>query len=160
PLLTDALKRPPRGDVHLAVEYLALLDRLAPPDRDAMDWLRMPPLAVAPEAAEAARRVRSRLPGPAAPLALIAPGARYGPAKRWGAERYAELARRLIARGHTVAVCGGAEERETCERVAGAAGALSLAGETSLDELAGLCAMAAFTVSNDSGFAHLSAAVG
>ena len=164
-LLTDALARPGRGELHLGAEYLALVDRLIGageaepvPDRR----LALPALPVSAQSLAAARTVRSTLGREDVPLALLAPGARYGPAKRWHPARYAELGRRLRSRGYGVAVCGAPEEREVCETVANAAGAgtKTLAGETTLDQLAGLCALAALTVSNDSGFAHLSAAVG
>lgn len=166
-LLTDALRRPARGERHLAGEFLALSDRLdsgagshgAPPDGPR---LALGALPVDSEARAAARAIAERAGVAAARLALLAPGARYGPAKRWDPARYAELGRRLIARGFGVAVCGGAEERAECEALAHAIGApaASLAGRTTLREVSGLCADAAVTVSNDSGFAHLSAAVG
>jgi heptosyltransferase-2 len=91
---------------------------------------------------------------------LLGPGAIYGPAKRWDAARYAELARRLVARGCAVLVCGAPSEVETCEHIARAAGVRSVAGTTDLLTQAGLCARAAVVVCNDSGLAHLAAAVG
>src|SRR5262249_25046725 len=53
-------------------------------------------------------------------------------------------------------------ERVLCETVAVAIGdgARSLAGTTDLPVLAALCARAALVVSNDSGMAHLAAAIG
>jgi heptosyltransferase-2 len=93
---------------------------------------------------------------------VLGPGAIYGPAKRWEAERFAALARSLAADGFRVLVCGAPAERDLCAGVAAraGAGALSIAGETSLPLQAGLCAIAALAVCNDSGLAHLAAAVG
>ncbi|HEY6866202.1 MAG TPA: glycosyltransferase family 9 protein, partial [Candidatus Eisenbacteria bacterium] len=87
---------------------------------------------------------------------------RYGPAKRWGVPRFAAAARALAARGFRVLVCGAAGERDECEAVAAAAGpgVRSLAGETDLPVQAALCARAAVALCNDSGLAHLAAAVG
>src|SRR5436190_12175759 len=146
PLLTDAWRRPSRGDLHLAAEYLALrlpLSRahpafaaLAAPDRG--DALALPALEVEGAARDAARALRSSLAPESAPLALLAPGARYGPAKRWSADRYVELGRRLISRGFALAVCGTREEAAICDQVAAGANVRSLAGQTPLATLAAL----------------------
>jgi heptosyltransferase-2 len=61
-----------------------------------------------------------------------------------------------------VLVCGAASDREPCAEVAARAaeGVVSLAGETGITLQAGLCATASLAVCNDSGLAHLAAAVG
>jgi heptosyltransferase-2 len=154
PLLTDALRRPPRGDLHLAEEFLALGERAGLARGGAPGAL-----AVAEGwRAEAVRLLGEA--GPARPYAVLAPGAAYGPAKRWSAERFADAGRRLAARGWRVLLCGGAGERGTCDEVAARCGAESLAGRTSLTAMAALCAGADAVVSNDSGLAHLAGAVG
>lgn len=142
-LLTDALHRPPRGESHLSREYLALAQRAGASE------VPLPALP-ADRPAEA--------PGA---CAVLAPGAVYGPAKRWPEAGFIEVGRALTARGIAVLVCGAQGDAPVCERVAaGIPGARSLAGRTSLAEQAGLCAAAAIAVSNDSGLAHLAAAVG
>ena len=165
-LLTRAVKRPARGARHLSQEYLDLGRALAGGRVEA--YGDSAPLVV-PEAWAASARTLLEARGlDGAPLALLGPGALYGPAKRWEASRVVELGARLAARGHAVAVCGAASERATCEAVASGiadrrgAGTrvASLAGATSLFEQAGLCALAAVAVCNDSGLAHLAAAVG
>lgn len=96
----------------------------------------------------------------AAPLALC-PGAEYGPAKRWPASSYAELARRLIGAGRAVWIVGSERERGLGEDIARQApGARNLAGETTLVGAVDLLAAAAGVVSNDSGLMHVAAAVG
>jgi heptosyltransferase-2 len=168
-LLTVAARRVARGERHLSLEYLDLLQRMrhhlgeAAPDAAAPG--AMPPLPLLPVPAVArtgAELLMRSQAGAPTRYALLAPGARYGPAKRWESGRYADLGRRLAARGLTIAVCGTDEDQEVCESVAEAIGApaVSLAGRTAPGPLAGLCAGAALAVSNDSGFAHLSAAVG
>lgn len=89
------------------------------------------------------------------PYGIFCPGAEYGPAKRWPAERFGELAARLPVK---VALLGSGKDRATCEQVN--AGALNLAGNTTLDEAIELIAGAAFVVSNDSGLMHVAAALG
>lgn len=152
-LLTRALRRPARGDLHLSREYLAL--------GEAAGVTAAGPPPVLPLAADAMAEARA-LAGRAAdgPYAVLAPGATYGPAKRWPAARFAETGRRLAERGWKLLACGTAAERESCEEVARGCGATPLAGRTSLAAMAALCAGAAAVVSNDSGLAHLAAAAG
>ena len=156
PLLTRALRRPPRGDLHLSREYLALGATLGARE------VPVPTLTVGDEAREAAAALRQGTAAARAPCAVLGPGAVYGAAKRWPAERFAETGRRLAARGMAVLVCGAAAERETCEAVSHAIGdgSVSLAGRTSLGAQAALCAGASLAVCNDSGLAHLAAATG
>lgn len=156
-LLSRALAREPRGDRHLSDEYLRLATAL-----EARGGA-LPDLPVADGAADAARALRSAHPPLAGGAwAMLGPGAIYGPAKQWGAERFAALGRRLAARGLGIAVCGTDAERTTCDALAAGIGegAVSLAGRTPLPVLAALCAGAALAVCNDSGLAHLAAATG
>lgn len=163
PLLTIAPPRPQRGDMHLAAEYVALGESLlgSPPD-PAGSLEDMPALVPHERGLAAAARLLATRGLDASRLAILGPGAVYGPAKRWPHDRYAALGRRLVAHGYAVLVCGAASEQATCETVAQAIGAAahSLAGETDLDCQAALCARAEVAVCNDSGLAHLSAAVG
>ena len=155
-LLTHAFLRPARGELHLSAEYLALggpLGAAAGP---------LPALEPPPEARERAAELLSRRGLKGAPYAILGPGASYGPAKRWAAERFAALGRALAGRGLGVLVCGNGAERELCLNVAAevGGGALALAGETDLGLQAGLCEGTAVAVCNDSGLAHLSASTG
>ena len=170
-VLTLALARPPRGELHLSREYLALglaLDEVleVAPGRAAADpAVALPSLVPPPGAEERAQEVLERILAPAVagrPFALLGPAARYGPAKRWAASRFAAAGAALAGRGFQVLVCGAASERAECEAVAGAAGrgVVSLAGLADLAVQAALCARAAVALCNDSGLAHLSAAVG
>jgi heptosyltransferase-2 len=93
----------------------------------------------------------------------FAPGAEYGPAKCWPAERYAELARMLHERhGLPVLLLGSSREAALCEQIASAAPGTSrvLAGKTSLIDAMALIAAARGVVSNDSGLMHVAAAFG
>ncbi len=81
--------------------------------------------------------------------------------KEWRAEGFAEVARHFLQKNSAVALIGSARERERCEQIAALApGAVNLAGETTLSELAALLARAAVCVSNDSGPMHLAVALG
>lgn len=94
---------------------------------------------------------------------VFAPGAEYGPAKRWPAAHFAELARRLE---RTVVLLGSDKEFALCNEIAVPVNAqqpgkcLNLAGKTSLADALRVIAAAKATVSNDSGLMHVAAALG
>jgi len=96
------------------------------------------------------------------PVAVLCPGAEYGPAKRWPANHFAALARGLAARGCAVWLVGSQKDRDTGAEIARAAdGACrNLCGDTSLGEAIDLIASGTAVVSNDSGLMHVAAALG
>jgi heptosyltransferase-2 len=94
---------------------------------------------------------------------VFAPGAEYGPAKRWPASHYAELARSLHASSALpVVLLGSGSEAALCEEIAAAApdACRVLAGKVPLLEAMALIAGARGLVSNDSGLMHVAAAFG
>jgi heptosyltransferase-2 len=156
-LLTDALPAP-AGTAHQLRDYDGLLEAAGiSPDRD-------PPRLPIPE--ETSRRAEQALEAAglvsAKNLVLLAPGSAFAPTKRWPSDRYARLADALSARGFAAALVIGPGEAEIGTRVAGLARTrVPVLGED-LDpvELAAVLARARVLVSNDSGPAHLAAAVG
>ncbi|WP_405140984.1 glycosyltransferase family 9 protein [Sphaerisporangium sp. NBC_01403] len=93
---------------------------------------------------------------------VIHPGAGQA-AKRWPPDRFAEVARTMVAEGLRVVVTGSGRERPMALLVAALGGLAPrdvLAGRTSLKELAALVAGAALVVSADTGVAHLATAYG
>jgi heptosyltransferase-2 len=96
------------------------------------------------------------------PYGVLIPGARW-PNKRWTVEGFAAVGRWLRDEmGTEPVLAGGAGERERCDAVAEAmgGGALRLAGETDLRQLAALLKGARVAVGNDSGPGHVATAVG
>ena len=94
---------------------------------------------------------------------VFAPGAEYGPAKRWPADHYAALARSLhAADGVPIVLLGSKGEADLCESIAAAApGACRvLAGKTSLFDAMALIAASRGLASNDSGLMHVAAGFG
>jgi len=94
---------------------------------------------------------------------VMAPGAEYGPAKRWPVSHFAELAAALP---QDVVLLGSAKERALCEAIVALAQPgktqgrlLNLAGQTSLPQAFALIASAYRVVSNDSGLMHVAAAL-
>jgi heptosyltransferase-2 len=102
---------------------------------------------------------------PSAPVVVLNPGATNSRAKQWLPERFAAVGDALGDRaGARVAVVGSAGEAATARRVASAmrdpSRAVVLAGRTSVSELIGVLSHAVALVSNDTGPAHLGAALG
>lgn len=130
-----------------------------PPGRALSGELPDPLLAVDPLAVIAAKVALGLKP--AERLVALCPGAEYGPAKRWPAEHFAEVAARLKARGMTPVVLGTQKDAPTglaIEQLSHGA-ALNLAGRTSLDQAIHLIAGSAIVITNDSGLMHVAAAL-
>ncbi len=95
-------------------------------------------------------------------FAILNPGAGWQ-SKRWPAERYGELARRLFDEQElsSLAVWGPAAELELAEEIVAASrGAAKLAPATSMQQLASLSRQAKLFVGSDTGPLHLAVAVG
>jgi heptosyltransferase-2 len=95
------------------------------------------------------------------PVVGLNPGAAYGPAKRWPAERYAGLAKRLAAeRGATLLVFGTPADTEAAAEIGAAAPGrvIDLTGKTTLAEAMALIGRCDAFVTNDSGLMHVAAA--
>ena len=95
------------------------------------------------------------------PVTAFAPGAEYGPAKRWPAAHFAALGRVLVDRGAQVWLFGSAKDSAIAREIVAAIGthAVDLTGRTSLDEAIDLMSLASRVVSNDSGLMHIAAAL-
>jgi heptosyltransferase-2 len=94
---------------------------------------------------------------------VFAPGAEFGPAKRWPAAHYSALARLLDC---PVVLLGSGKEFALCEEIAAPVNAeqpgkcLNLAGKTTLAQAFSAIAATKNVVSNDSGLMHVAAAFG
>jgi ADP-heptose:LPS heptosyltransferase len=132
----------------------------------------VPPVALEPTFAATPEELRTasayRKPH-ADGLVVIHPGATDS-RRRWPAESFAEIARRLSEEGIQVLVIGDASDVETANTIVdlGRSGAdpgraalvTSLAGRLSLSGLVGLLASADVVLGNDSGPRHLAQALG
>jgi heptosyltransferase-2 len=98
---------------------------------------------------------------PSAKIVALCPGAEYGPAKRWPASYYAEVARVKIAQGWQVWLFGSDKDKEAAEQInKEAAGAcIDFTGRTSLAEAVDLMSLVNTVVTNDSGLMHVAAAL-
>jgi len=95
------------------------------------------------------------------PVAAFCIGAEYGPAKRWPAQHFAELAKLLSARGYAIWLVGSPKDAEIGAAVQSQSGGIcrDLCGKTGLSEAIDLLALARLVVSNDSGLMHVAAAL-
>ncbi len=141
--------------VYMVWEYLDLLQPLACEyDGFGME-LVADPMSVA--------RVKEYLVGDR-PLVGIAPGAAYGPAKRWPVERFAAVADRLVeeAGAQCVLLTGPGEEetRDTIRKLARHELTICDEARPTVDTLKATVSLLKLIVCNDSGPRHVAMAMG
>ncbi|MDY0149458.1 MAG: lipopolysaccharide heptosyltransferase II [Kiritimatiellia bacterium] len=155
-MLTEIRRHTPApGRIHQVFEYLDLFF----PGAHRRTFVP-PSLAVPPPVLERLHDTLADLPRPW--ISLI-PGAARGPSKQWPTEHYALAAAKLMAEtGGSIITLGTEAEDAVCQQVAAAAApnGMNLAGQTTLEELAGVLALSAGVLCNDSGGMHLAAALG
>jgi ADP-heptose:LPS heptosyltransferase len=144
-------------ELHEAARHVRLFEHLGlpPGPPPAMSF----PVTAADEAEHAATLSAAGLvPGR---YVVLHPGA-SSPTRRWPVERYAEVGDVLAADGWDVVVTGVPGERELSAAVTArmTAPVTDLTGSTSLGGLAALLRDSALLIGNDTGSAHLAAAVG
>jgi ADP-heptose:LPS heptosyltransferase len=162
---TAAASEPPRGhlryphEIHEIDRHLRLMAHLglSVGDEPAVRALEF---GVRPEDEAEDADLRTRHGLAAGSYVVVHPGA-TSPSRRWPAERFAAVADDIAARGLRVVVTGVTAEREVTADVVRRARSrpLDLTGVTSLGGLALLLRSAAVVVANDTGTAHLAAAV-
>jgi len=158
-LLTHRLKNPAKGQRPPMVAFYSSLsgDTDVAADR--------PQLHLDTATADATLRVLGLQRGG---YYVMAPGAEFGPAKRWPTSHFAELARQLTL---PVVLLGSGKEAELCAEIVQASASpgtlpgatttvINLAGKTTLAQA--LCVISATRamVSNDSGLMHVAAGFG
>jgi len=163
-LLTEPVGLPAPGHVgHQSAEYLELLFRAGLVEHRAGPVRQVNLALTKAERRWAAEELKALgLDGPRYFVGLN-PGASFGPAKRWPAERFAALGDRLVgALGADVLVFGAEAERPLAETVARLMQhtPVVLAGNTTLRQWMALTARCRVVVTNDSGPMHVAAALG
>lgn len=97
------------------------------------------------------------------PLVALCPGSINSRAKRWPAERYAELADRVMDElGAEVLLIGSGAEADVAAAVRGRMmnQPVILTGETNLDQLVATLSLVDLLITNDTGPAHIASALG
>ncbi len=95
-------------------------------------------------------------------FALMVPGgSAHRAGKRWPAENYAEIARRLGARGITTVLIGAEADKDAADPIlAGCKTAMSLLDHTEILDLPAIARLAWAALGNDTGPMHLAVAAG
>lgn len=96
------------------------------------------------------------------PVVGIAPGATYGPAKKWFPERFAAVADKIAdTLNCQVIILGGKSDTDTAANVRKLArtAPINLAGKTNLKEAVYLISQCRLFISNDSGLMHVAGAL-
>jgi heptosyltransferase-2 len=130
----------------------------------------LPRVGATPEAVHAAHALLTRAGAGEQPYVALLPGAAYGQAKQWPAERMADVAARVIrTHGVSCVVLGATHDRLAAREIESwlrvhapdaASACVDLVGQTSLGALTAILERALVCVSNDSGGMHVAAATG
>lgn len=158
-LLTDARRIDRRRMPQLVARYAALaVPAGTPPPAPAAPVL-------IPDPANLARAMRALSLALERPVAILCPGAEFGPAKRWPVEHFSDLAQRFIGDGFDVWIVGSPNDAPVASALKTAMGGRAaavadLTGRTDLGTAVDLMSVASVVVSNDSGLMHAAAAVG
>ena len=96
------------------------------------------------------------------PVVALCPGSVNSRAKRWPAARYAALADKLIESRRQVLLIGSADEADVTREVTNRMQQkpVVLTGKTSLDQITSVLSLVDLVVTNDTGPAHIAAALG
>lgn len=169
-LLTRKIRKPGRKEKLHQTDYYRVLVRGLGAEPESAG----PAISASPASVDRANAIllKHRWPTDGQDVRLIAvmPGAAYGQAKQWPADRMAEVTARLVRdRGVRCVVLGAASDRPVARAIESwlrerfpkeASLVLDLTGQTSVGELVGLLSRAELCVSNDSGGMHVAAALG
>jgi heptosyltransferase-2 len=168
PLLTHPLSLPSwRSERHEVFYYLNIVSELERLLYGASRVEEHEPrfmLGVSEERKRDALRILSRYGARGGrKLVALCPGSTNSRAKRWPAERFAALADRLIEEMYAeVLLVGSTDEAEVSREVARLMRhkPLMLTGETDLSQLTAILSLVDLLVTNDTGPAHIAAALG
>ena len=158
-LVNDARRLDEKALARLVDRYAALAGRRGEP---------VPPTAapcLVPNAANRTAAVAALTLATGRGVAMLCPGAEFGPAKRWPPEQFAALALKFLADGLDVWLIGSPNDKPAGEAIVRAAGVAGkeihdLTGRSDLGTAVDLLSLASVVVSNDSGLMHAAAAVG
>jgi heptosyltransferase-2 len=166
--IKQLISTPPRASrsafqasAHQIHEYLHLAAALgANPEPVA------PQIVVPPDEIKAVAQKFNIQPANNRPVLGLNPGAEYGPAKRWPADRFIAAAREIQKRTNCLwLVLGGKGDVTPAGEIASSiskstSAVINLAGQTSLRELCAVTKLCRALLTNDTGPMHIAAALG
>lgn len=156
-VLTHALPKPSKNAKPPMIQWYGQLGAYSG------DLLESPVLNVEAEICNTACTEFGLQPG----FLALAPGAEFGPAKRWPAEHFAEVTAGFLLHNtlQKAVLFGGPKDSGFCEDIVSLlpldlqARACNLAGQTSLAQAVSLLSAASQLLTNDSGLMHVAAAL-
>ena len=167
PLLSTAIPSPAwKDERHESFYYLnivAELERLLLGTSSLAEIKPRPELFVSDERKAAARGALEKAGAQLRkPLVIICPGSVNSRAKRWPAERYGQLVDRLAEAGMDVVLIGSPGELRVSMDVSSRAKSapILLTGKTTVAEAVAIISVGDLLITNDTGPAHLGAALG
>lgn len=160
-VLTHPLPKPAKSNKPPMIEWYGRLGGIQP------DALAYPELQVDPGMVTAALAQFKEQFNLSSGFLALAPGAEFGPAKRWPAEHFAQVAAAFLEQNQTqhAVLFGGPKDQAFCGEILALlplplrSRAVSLAGSTSLAQAVALMSTASQLVTNDSGLMHVAAAL-
>ena len=161
-LLTETKANSPKMQRIPMVEHYA---NLFAPSRNSAAAIRVPQLTPTASVLEAARTRLQAAGIQTDTLAVLCPGAEYGPSKRWPAAHFAALAQSILNAKPTASVVllGSPSDRVIGDAIVSGAASqgrmFNWCGATSLDEAIAIISLCSKVVSNDSGLMHIAAAL-
>lgn len=139
--------------LHLKYHYLNILEHLGLKVEDRPYHLTLPSNLLT--AAET--RLRQAGLRPEDPTVVIKPGSSFGPARVWPLNHQVGLIKKLISESYQVALVGSQASQEISRQIMPQidSRAVDLTGQLTLEETAGILAMARVYLGNDSGLTHV-----
>jgi len=158
--LINVMHHNPRQAKRPMVSFYAALAHAPSPAAPAPADLPRPTLTVTDtQLADATTKLGLQ---PGSRLIAFAPGAEFGPAKRWPSSHFSDLAK-LVRKNYPdvqIVMLGSPKDREVCDEIAAEAPwLLNFAGVTSLDQAIAILAKSEVVVSNDSGLMNIASAL-
>jgi heptosyltransferase-2 len=94
-------------------------------------------------------------------ILALCPGAEFGPAKRWPAAYFAEVARNKLEQDWRVWIFGGKNDQDIAAEIQRLTnnGCVDLTGKANLEKAVDLLSLATVVISNDTGLMHIAASL-
>jgi len=152
------MQRPP-----MVERYLDLIDLLDHENPQDSEYPQAPQLKLSSKIIHATRDKLEHANINQDSLYVFCPGAEYGVTKRWPAESFAELAKKVLAQNAQaqIILLGSQNDHHLGQMIAGQdSGRIhNWCGQTSLEEAMAIISLCNSVVSNDSGLMHIAAAL-
>lgn len=147
-----------------AAQFPLMVERFArlalPKEEELPKQLPWPSLEISTENVNKAL-IKFNLSVSGRPILALAPGAEYGPSKRWPVQYYAEVANAKLQQGWDVWIFGSNNDEQLANEIKHQVKRpiVDLTGKTEVAEAIDLLSLATAVIANDSGTSHIAAAL-